>query len=72
MPGIDKECLGEGATHHLACKCREAHFALLEAKLALAREALEEIVNIVPPVGRLGYADYELRTRAREALEKLK
>lgn len=41
MPGIDRECKGNGATHHHACKCREAHFTEVEAKLKIAREALE-------------------------------
>lgn len=33
MPGIDKDCEGDGATHHLACKCREAYFSKVEKRL---------------------------------------
>ena len=40
MPGVDKECEGNGATHHFACKCREEYFAGIEKALKVARDNL--------------------------------
>lgn len=31
MPYVDKECEGNGATHHYACHCREQYFRKIEA-----------------------------------------
>lgn len=38
MPQVDKQCQGNGATHHHACKCREEFFARME-------KALEAVIN---------------------------
>lgn len=43
MPGIDKECQGEGATHHFACRCREEYFVRVELQLAEAKRIFERL-----------------------------
>ena len=40
MAGVDRECEGNRATHHHACKCREEYFRRLQ-------EALKHIKRVV-------------------------
>lgn len=43
MPGIDRECEGDGATHYMACKCREEYFEELARENERLREALKTL-----------------------------
>lgn len=47
MPGIDKECEGKGATHHMACACREEGFRKMEVENIKLREALHEVFALI-------------------------
>ena len=63
MPGIDRECEGEAATHHLACKCREEYFARM---LVALHDAIRRPLGVVPKSAEEFYRE----DMAREAEER--
>jgi len=69
MPGVDLDCAGPGATHHMACQCREAQFRNVETMLKHASFHLVEMVSHFQDV-KLDKHHRELVIRAKEFLIK--
>lgn len=69
MPGVDTECKGRGATHHHACKCREARFRNIEQALKVARQALTHVTDGFVMARQAERAIAEIDRLAGEAAE---
>lgn len=63
-PRVDRECHGEGATHHHACKCREEYFTKMEAALQGLLKFTEELCEDIKVSKH-----YPSMDKARAALE---
>lgn len=71
MPGVDKDCLGPGATHYGGCSCREAYVRQMEKEYAVALEIIEELARpnkLSESSGTLARRYVDLRDRANEFL----